>query len=424
MEAAAQGKRRSASHRAADSTGSRNLDLLELHLRFEQTINIDRPLVPGNKLTLLLNGPATYAAMTAVIAAARDHIHLESYIFDGDEIGGKFADALLARQAAGVQVAVIYDSVGSMFTARAFFQRMAAGGIALLEFNPLNPLSGNRSSWTFNHRDHRKLLVVDGQIAFVGGVNISETYSSAPSGRHQRSKNAASPKNAGWRDTHLKIEGPVVAEFQKLFLDTWARQECPPLAQKNFFPTIPAQGNEIVRAIGSAAENPDSPIYLTLLAALYRAQQHIHMTIAYFSPDRHLLVALIAAARRGVDVKLILPSHSDFWAIFHLGRSYYARLLRGGVQIYEREGSVMHAKTVCVDGVWSTIGSSNIDLRSFLHNDEVNAVIVGRDLAAQMETAFDDDLKESHPILRSRWRRRSLLLRIKERIARLFAYWL
>jgi cardiolipin synthase len=393
--------------------------LLEMHLACERAIDTQRPLLPGNKLTLLQNGPDTYAAMMAAITGARDHVHLETYIFDGDDAGARFAEALIERQAAGVPVALIFDSAGSLATPRTFFERMTAAGIDVLEFNPLNPLVNRRDAWTFNHRDHRKLLIVDGRIAFIGGVNISRTYSSAPSGRK-----AGAAAGDGWRDTHLQIEGPVVAEFQKLFLQTRSRQQRDPLPGRDYFPEIPMQGEAIVRALGSSAERGDSPIYLTLISAIHRAQQHIHMTVAYFAPDRQLLLALIRAARRGVDVKLILPSRSDFWMIFHLGRSYYGRLLRAGVRIFEREGSVMHAKTVCIDGVWSTVGSSNMDLRSFLHNDEVNAVILGRAFGAEMDRVFSADIEESRPISRARWRRRSPMLRLKERIARLFAYWL
>lgn len=400
-------------------------DVLQKHLAYEQAVNADSPLVLGNKLTLLQNGPATYQAMFAAIRQARDHINLETYIFDDDESGHQFSDLLLERAAAGVQVNVIYDSVGGILTPATFFDRLREGGIQVLEFNPVNPLTGNKKSWRLNNRDHRRQLVIDGRIAFTGGINISDTYSSAPSGKRTRKKRDQAPDaGAGWRDTHIRIEGPVVAEFQKLFMDTWARQKGPPLAAKNYFPKLKAQGDEIVRAIGSTPDDRDSLIYLTLMSAISHAEQQVHLTIAYFAPDPQLLKALTDAARRGVDVVLVLPSYSDSWPIFHLGRSNYARLLRGGVKIYERRGAVMHAKTACIDGVWSTIGSTNLDWRSFLHNDEINAVILGRAFAAQMETMFASDLAESDAIALDQWRHRSLLLRLKERMARIGAYWL
>jgi len=400
-------------------------EVLEKHLAYEQAVNADSPLVLGNKLTLLKNGPATYQAMLAAIREARDHINLETYIFDDDEAGKEFADPLLERQAAGVQVNVIHDSVGAIMTPTSFFDRLRDGGINVLEFNPVNPLKGNKKGWLLNNRDHRRQLVIDGRIAFTGGVNISNTYSSAPSGKRVRKwLHLAANPTVGWRDTHIQIEGPVVAEFQKLFLATWARQKGEPLAARNYFPELKAEGNEIVRAIGSMPTDSQSLIYLTLMSAISHAQSEVHLTVAYFGPDPKLLGALTDAARRGVDVKLVLPSYSDSSAIFHLGRSYYTQLLRGGVGIHELCGAVMHAKTACIDGVWSTIGSTNLDSRSFLLNDEINAVILGRDFATQMEAMFAEDLTESEAIALKKWQRRSLMLRCKERVARVGAYWL
>ena len=163
-------------------------EVLEKHLAYEQAVNVDSPLVLGNKLTLLQNGPATYQAMFAAIREAKDHINLETFIFDDDEVGREFSDLLLERQAAGVQVNVIHDSVGGITTPKAFFDRLRDGGIQVLEFNPLNPLTGNKKAWLVNNRDHRKQLVIDGRIAFTGGINISDTYSSAPASKRARKK--------------------------------------------------------------------------------------------------------------------------------------------------------------------------------------------------------------------------------------------
>ena len=410
-----------------DNSAESGSDLLAKHLAYEQAVNNGRPLVLGNKLTLLHNGPATYAAMFKAIRGATDTINLETYIFDDGETGDQFSELLLERQAAGVQVNVIHDSVGSLLTPQAFFDRLSEGGVNVLEFNPVDPTAGNKSEWLLNNRDHRRQLIVDGRIAFTGGVNISNTYSSAPLRKRQHGKdNEEEEENTatGWRDTHVQIEGPVVAEFQLLFFDTWSRQHGKELVPRDYFPNIPVQGQEIVRAIGSTPDDPQSLIYLTLISAISNADLTIHLTIAYFAPDPQLLNALTAAAQRGVQVELVLPSYSDSWPIFNLGRSYYTTLLKKGVKIYERRGSVMHAKTACIDGIWSTIGSTNMDSRSFLHNDEINAVIIGREFALQMETMFADDIAESEAIELSAWRRRSLLSRIKEQLARLGAYWL
>jgi cardiolipin synthase A/B len=400
--------------------------ILRTHLAFEQAISIDSPLVLGNKVTLLQDGPDTHAAMFEAIRAAVDHVNLETYIFDDGELGQQFAELLLEMQASGVQVNVLYDSVGGLLTPQSFFDRLRAGGIAVLEFNPVNPLAKNPKTWRVNHRDHRKQLVIDGRIAFIGGVNISDSYSSLPSGK-QASGGKRPPAigdDEGWRDTHIQIEGPVVAEFQRLFLDTWTRQADAPPTPRHYYPELPAAGEEIVRAIGSRADEEASPIYKTLVSAITRAQTDVHLTVAYFGPDRHFLKALTGAAQRGVAVKLVLPSYTDSAAIFHLGRSHYTQLLRAGVEIHERHGAVMHAKTAVIDGVWSTIGSSNLDWRSFVHNDEINAVVLSADFARQMDAMFAEDLAESEQILLADWQRRSWRLRIKERAARFGAYWL
>lgn len=400
---------------------SGDIDILQKHMAMEQAINADSPLVLGNRLVLLQDGPTTYQAMFTAIRTAKDHINLETYIFEDDEIGRQFADLLLERQAAGVQVNLIYDSVGCLQTPREFFEHLKSGGMQVLEFNPVNPLVGNKKEWLLNNRDHRKLLVIDGRIAFVGGINISESYSSGPSTRLARKKGV---NTLGWRDTHLQIEGPVVAEFQKLFMDTWAKQKGEPLAWKNYFPPLDNQGDEIVRAIGSASDDPYSLIYLTLLSAIGNAEQSIYITNAYFVPDPQLVKSLTDAAQRGVDVKLILPSFTDSWTVFHAGRSHYTGLLSAGVKIYERRDAVMHSKTASIDGVWSTIGSTNLDWRSFLHNDELNAAILGRDFAKQMDAMFTMDLAESEAIDLDRWQQRSLMLRLKEWLARIAEYWL
>lgn len=396
-------------------------EILERHLALEQAINADSPLVLGNRLALLEDGPATYRAMLAAMRAARDHIHLETYIFEADEVGRHFADLLLERCAAGVRVNLIYDSVGCLNTPREFFIRLRDGGIQTVEYNPVNPMDVKTKEWRLNNRDHRKLLVVDGRIAFIGGINISAAYSSGSAWRSSRRSKANPP---GWRDTHLQIEGPVVAEFQKLFLSTWNKQNGPTLDGGTHFPPLDKRGDDIVRAIGRVSADPGSPIYLTLLSAIEHAEQRVHITNAYFAPDPQFITALAAAAQRGVEVMLVLPSHTDSWAAFHAGRSHFSKLLRAGVRIYERRGAVMHSKTATIDGVWSTVGSTNLDWRSFLHNDEINASILGRDFARQLEAMFARDLAESEAILLERWERRSLLMRAKEQVARLVEYWL
>ena len=398
---------------------SGDVDILQKHVALEQAI-VGTPLVAGNRAVLLEDGPATYRAMLAAISAAKDHINLETYIIEDDEMGRQFADLLLARQAAGVQVHLIYDSVGCIRTPREFFERLKEGGVQVLEFNPVNPLTAKKG-WQVNNRDHRKLLLVDGRTAFIGGINISNVYSS---GSSPTRSTPSSPKSGGWRDTQIQIDGPVVAEFQKLFLATWEKQHGPPLAGKNYFPALSPRGNELVRSIGSSYDDPHSLIYLTLISAITNAEKSVHLTNAYFVPDPQMLQALLDAARRGVDVTLILPALSDSNLVFHAGRSYYTELLAAGVKIYERGGGVLHSKTVVIDGVWSCIGSTNLDWRSFLHNDEVNAVILGPEFAQQMQAMFERDLAASTAITAEAWARRPLRFKLKELMSRIWQYWL
>jgi cardiolipin synthase len=394
-------------------------DIFARHLAREQAI-VGGPLTTGNRVVLLQDGPATYRAMFEAIRAAQDHIHLETYILDDDEVGQRFAEALIDKRRQGVQVALIRDSVGTLNTPPAFFERLTAAGVRVLEFNPVSPLRA-RQAWEPNQRDHRKLLIVDGRTAFLGGINISSVYSSGSFGQGSR---ARVPLGPAWRDTDLQLQGPVVAELQKLFLATWAREGGPPLAARRHFPPPEPAGREVVRAIGSSPEEPFSLIYATLLSAIGSAETSIQLTNAYFVPDPQLLEALEAAARRGVDVKLILPSRTDSWLVFHAGRGHYERLLRAGVKIFERHGVILHAKSALIDGVWATVGSTNLDWRSFLHNHELNAVVLGADFGRQMQAMFEQDLAASDAITLDAWTRRPLDLRLKEWFGRLWEYWL
>ncbi|MEO5883461.1 MAG: phospholipase D-like domain-containing protein [Caldimonas sp.] len=406
-----------------------NADTLARHLALEQEIS-GSPLSLDNRVVLLENGPTTYAAMLTAIATARDHINMETYILEDDEAGQRFADALIAKRAQGVQVNLIHDSVGTLRTPKEFFKRLEDAGIAVLAFNPVNPLAA-KAGWDVNQRDHRKLLVVDGRIAILGGINISSVYSGGSSsvgggsGSGGGATRATNDKDRlPWRDTDLQIEGPVVAQLQKLFMETWQGQKGPDLPARDYFPALEPSGKEVVRAIGSTPDEPFSQIYVTLISALNSADTEILLTNAYFVPDPQLVQALTGAAARGVDVKLILPSVSDSSLVFHAGRAHYDKLLVGGVKLYERRDALLHAKTAVIDGVWATVGSTNLDWRSFLHNQELTAVILGSGFGATMREAFDRDLASSSQITLEAWRSRGIGTRAKEWFGRLWEYWL
>lgn len=397
-------------------------NIFDKHLALEAEI-VGSPLVVGNKVELLVDGPTTYSAMFASIESAKDHINMETFIIEDDEIGQRFAELLISKQRSGVQVNLIYDSVGSINTPEAFFNALKEVGVNVLEFNPINPLN-MRKSWQVNQRDHRKLLIVDGQIAFVGGINISSVYSSGSFGQGSSSKSKSTKDKQPWRDTHLRMAGPVVSEFQKLFMATWSQQKGESLAARDYFPELVSRGNEVVRAIGSSPEEPYSQIYATLLSAINSAETQVFLTNAYFIPDPQLLAALKDAVKRGVDVRLLLPEKTDSIMVFYASRSYYDELLSANVKIYERQDALLHAKTALIDGVWSTIGSTNLDWRSFVNNQEINAVILGQDFGAQMQALFEKDLESSKLVTLESWRKRPVSSRIKERAARLWARFL
>ncbi|MGD9843044.1 MAG: cardiolipin synthase [Steroidobacteraceae bacterium] len=394
-------------------------NIFDIHLALEQAI-IGSPLTIDNKVELLQDGPSTYQAMIAAIDSAKDHINMETYILDDDEVGQRFAAALITKQQAGVQVNLIHDSVGTLSTPSAFFTSLTDVGINVMEFNPVNPLTA-KAGWNVNQRDHRKLLIVDGRVAFLGGINISSVYS----GGSFSHKSKIRPSGAlPWRDTDLQLEGPAVNELQKLFIGTWEEQQGEPLAPRNYYPLPVRAGSDVVRAIGSSPNEPYSLIYATLISAIGSAETEVWLTNAYFVPDPQLITALKAAVKRGVDVKLVLPSSTDSWLVFHAGRAHYTNLLKAGVKLYERHGALLHVKTAVIDGVWSTVGSTNLDWRSFLHNYEINAVVLGTGFGEKMRTAFMDDFAQSTPIILTTWQRRPLRVRAKELIGRLWEYWL
>ncbi|MCP4667524.1 MAG: cardiolipin synthase [Deltaproteobacteria bacterium] len=379
-----------------------------------------QPLVWGNKVTLLKDGPEAFGAMGAIISGARKNINLESYIFESDDVGKRFSSLLAEKQAESVQVNILWDGVGSFGVTRSLFGGLLERGGRIMKFRPPNPLH-IIYLWGLNQRDHRKILVVDGKIGFTGGVNISGVYS----GRSGISKGAGDGDiHNGWRDTHVKIQGPAVKELQNLFGQTWEEQGGERLDETAYFPELKNKGGHLVRVIGSSPEFRKSAIYLAYLSCIKNARKYIHIGTAYFVPGRRMVKALGEAAMRGIDVKIILPSFSDARLVLHAGRSYYGSLLKKGVKIYERKGAFLHSKTAVVDGIWSTVGTANLDYRSFLHNNEVNVVVYGRDFARDMEHMFQEDLEASEPVFLKAWKKRPFSDRFMEWMGRLIKYWM
>lgn len=365
-------------------------------------------LVEGNAVRLHATGRAAFRDMRRAIEEAKESVFLETYIYRPDRVGREFAERLLAKAAEGLDVRVIYDSAGSLETPTEFFDSLERGGVRILEFRPIAPWRP-RWNWRLNRRDHRKILVVDGRVGFVGGLNIGDEYD----GDHDSSSH--------WRDYHLRVEGPAVARLSDIFRSQWshgaagrgpAAKPADPAAPAGdvaarFFATGPVPGQRIARTV--------------FLRAIRHARRSIHMSYAYFLPERTILRALRAAARRGIDVRILLPRRTDVQVARLAGHSVYSRLLRQGVRIYELLSQPLHAKSVVVDSDWLIVGSANLDARSFLLNYEVGVEIPDRRLAEEMEEQFAGDLRRSEEIVYARWRRRPFGKKLIEKLCRFFA---
>ena len=403
--------------------------IFDSHVAVEEAL-AGNTLSVGNRAVLLENGQATYASMLQAIRGARNHIHLESYIFEGDEVGQEFAQALAERRRAGVQVRVLYDAVGSLDTPKEFFDGLRAQGVEVVAYNPLSATTVLTDATRLNHRDHRKLTIVDGRVAFLGGINISSVYTGSSGSGSSGSAGSSKPKpkqqpfDTPWRDTQVRLEGPVVADLQRAFIANWESQSKQKLEGPGLIPKLQPQGRELVRAIPASPDMGPNPLYVALISAIESADTAVNLTNAYFVPHAELLAALKAAARRGVRVRIILPSRTDSWLVFNAGRSYYDEMLEAGIQIFERRDRLLHSKTASIDGVWATVGSTNLDWRSLVFNDELNAVVLGPEFAAQLDAAFEQDIAHSQAITLAQWEHRPLADRMRELVARTWAHML
>lgn len=404
--------------------------LLERHLAIEQAV-AGTPLTSGNATELLRDGAGTFAAVFEAIAQARHHINLEYYTLEDVEYSGrKLSDLLLEKRRAGVAVNIIYDSYGSSDTPGEFFDKLKSAGVNLLSFRPVNPLEAVAEGYSPNDRNHRKIMIVDGKIAIVGGVNLATYYQSkTPGGSSESSGNSAEEDQAAkkdepedWQDLSIRIEGRAVAQLQGLFLGHWQSEGGPALDRSTFYPKLRTVGDQIIRIIGSSPQQDFSRYYLTLISAIRSAERRIWLTTAYFVPTFEEKHALIAAAERGVDVRLILPAVSDASQAVAVAHSHYGDLLEAGVKIYEIEHVILHSKMVTIDGVWSAVGSSNFDHRSVLFNDEVEAIILGRKTARELEKVFEQDQASARAIKLEEWERRPVTDRFTDFLQRTLQY--
>ncbi|MDR7268656.1 cardiolipin synthase [Pelomonas saccharophila] len=378
----------------------------------------DAQLLRGNTAKLLVDGPATFAAMKAAISAARQRLLVEFYIVEDEGVAAEVGELLLRKAAEGVQVALMYDSLGSVGTDGAFFERLRQGGIAVCAFNPLNPLE-RPGHWGVLERNHRKMLAADSDVAFTGGINLSNVYAEGSFGSARRQRPPEDADKRGWRDTQIELRGPVVSALAAVFSASWAQQGCKGQLAAAPTPRVPLPGQRVVKLVAGDPAAGINPSYTALLHAIDASERSVQLTMAYFAPGPELIQALCDAARRGVAVSLVLPGRSDVSLVLHAARSRYAQLMEAGVQIHEMSGSVMHAKTAVVDGVYSSVGSSNLDWRSIVGNHEIDVIVLGDDFGQQMQALFARDLTVSQRIDPAQWARRGLGQRLLQGFARL-----
>ncbi|MFP5248139.1 MAG: cardiolipin synthase [Thermoanaerobaculia bacterium] len=360
------------------------------------------PLSEGNRAEVLRNGVEIFPSMLSAIRGAKKTINVEFYIYWDGEIGRMFAEALAERARAGVKVNVILDAVGSAQMSEDLVLFLQRNGINVEWYHPIRWYTLSR----VNHRTHRKLLIVDGEIGFSGGVGIADVW-----------RGDADAKDH-WRETVVRVEGPVVTQMQFAFMDNWIKSRGELLTGLDYFPRIEQRGTCLTQVLKSSPSEGSSTVKLMFIVSIVSAQRSIYISSAYFVPDSDTIRALEGAVRRGVDVRVIVPGeYTDVPIVRHAGRLYYGTLLKRGIRIFEYLPTMMHAKTMVVDGIWTTIGSSNFDDRSFRLNDEVNVNVYDETIAAQMEKMFFEDLARSEEITSRRWIQRSWMDRIKERVA-------
>jgi cardiolipin synthase len=386
----------------------------------QQQLSLDaklyrHPARPGNAVMLLRDGKETFPAMFAAMARARDHINLEYYIFQDIHVpGDSLGDMLERKLRAEVAVNIIMDGYGSRNTDPAFIARLQHAGARILVYHPLTAEAMLRLK-NPNDRDHRKIMVIDGRVGFVGGVNLDRVY-----------ENRADPdaalqgdaKHAFWSDTDARIEGPAVADLQRLFFDTWARENGPAVEPRAYFPPLASMGTQSVRIIGSAPRQDRPLYYITFLTAVHAAKHSIDLGTGFFVPTHQEREELARAARRGVAVRLVLPSVSSVPEALAAGRAAYGDLLESGVRIWEIQFEVLHSKFATIDGAWTTVGSSNLDRRSVVFNNEVDAVIFGHATAQAARALFDADIRKSNEVTLQQWRQRAFSERLAEFYAR------
>ncbi len=365
------------------------------------------PPFQGNAVEVYFYPARKYEALKEAIRGAESHVHLEYYIFRPDGVGTELRDLLIERAKAGVEVRLLYDGIGSLHAYRTDF------------FKPLEEAGGEASAFLpphfariierVNFRNHRKLVVVDGRVGFVGGMNVGDEHL------------GLDPRIGKWRDAHVRIAGPVVAELQRIFLTDWLFTTEDRLAEPRHFPEVEASGGELVQIVSSGPDCRWPTIQQLYFQAISTAAKQVLIATPYFVPDPPMLAALVTAALRGVDVRVLLPSKSDIRIVTSAARSYYEELLEAGIRIFEYSDGFLHSKTIAIDGRYGSVGSANMDVRSFTLNFEVSAFIHSERFARKLQEQFEIDTHAATEIQLEAFRRRPRIKRFGQSVAQLLS---
>jgi cardiolipin synthase len=359
------------------------------------------PIVGGNRLKLLLNGEEIYPAVLGAIRGAKSTTTYAQYSYEDGPIARDFAEAMAERCRAGIRAHVLLDSVGTMSMPREYVDLMSKAGCEVVSFRPIGPFGLRRA----NNRNHRRILVVDGRIGFTGGSGVSSKWMG----------DGRIPDH--WRDTDVQIEGPVVEYLQGAFAENWVEATGQVLGGADYFPGPTPKGRVHAQIIRSGPLGGSYAMYTTFLLALSSAQRSIRITNPYVLLDDQMIETLVEAAHRGVEISFLVPAVTDHPLVRHAGRRQFGRLLQAGIQIHEYTAAMLHAKTMVIDGTWATVGSTNLDYRSFRLNDELNLVAYDTEFATRLEKVFREDLVYSKRIELAAWKNRGLKGRIFELLA-------
>ena len=347
-------------------------------------------LVPGNKVEVLLNGEKIFPAMLDAIRSAQKTITLESYIYWSGAVGKEFAEALEERSRQGVQVKVLLDWFGSHLDEQ-LIERMRASGIDVQRYNPPTWRNLHR----MNHRTHRRLMVVDGRTGFIGGAGLADKWSG----------DAQDPQH--WRDTHFQVQGPVVTQMQSAFIDNWIESTGEVLHSLDYLPQVQPQGPALAHLFSSSPGGGARSVQLMYLMAMTAATDSIDLSAAYFVPDEVALQTLLTALQRGVRLRILMPGpHMDNGVVRRASRAKWGDLLKAGAELYEYQPTMFHCKVMVVDGLWTSVGSTNFDSRSFSINDEANLNVYDADFASAQTAVFEQDLRQSRRITLQDWTQR------------------